>query len=295
MSPSIVALLDRIVDYAGLFPPAKLDMARTVANYASYARGDNAWALGRLVVPVSRLEELVDVSSRVARDPGAVWRVSALVGDDWRADAGRIAGFNTATVAHAMVIDAIEVRATDPHAIALVRDAFPNEITTFFEIGFDSDLELFVASLAECGGLAKARTGGVVPGAFPAPGDVVRFLDCCRRHKVAFKMTAGLHHPIRSEYRLTYEPDSPTGVMHGFLNVFVAAAFVYAGMNEDQAEAILNETSVDAFAFGERDACWRDQVVTHHDIEAARSRFALGFGSCSFAEPIDELKGLKLL
>ena len=31
-------LLDSVLDYAGLFPPAKLDMAPTVANFARYRR-----------------------------------------------------------------------------------------------------------------------------------------------------------------------------------------------------------------------------------------------------------------
>ena len=39
----------------------------------------------------------------------------------------------------------------------------------------------------------------------------------------------GLHHPVRGEYPLTYAPDAPRGVMHGFLNVFLAAAFVWHG------------------------------------------------------------------
>ena len=41
---STEALLAQLVDYAGLFPPAKLDMAPTVANYATYAAGDDASA-----------------------------------------------------------------------------------------------------------------------------------------------------------------------------------------------------------------------------------------------------------
>ena len=47
-----------VVDYAGLFPPAGLDMRAAVGNYARYAAGPWAWALGRFIVPVSRLEEL---------------------------------------------------------------------------------------------------------------------------------------------------------------------------------------------------------------------------------------------
>ena len=46
--------------------------------------------------------------------------------------------------------------------------------------------------------------------AFPATGDLLRFLRAASAHRVPFKATAGLHHPLRAEYRLTYEPDSPS-------------------------------------------------------------------------------------
>ena len=51
------ALMHGIIDYAGLFPPASLDMPKTVANYARYRSGEDRWALGRLVVPLKRIGE----------------------------------------------------------------------------------------------------------------------------------------------------------------------------------------------------------------------------------------------
>ena len=42
-------LLRDAVDYAGLFPPAQLDMSGAVAEYASYLESADAWALGRFV------------------------------------------------------------------------------------------------------------------------------------------------------------------------------------------------------------------------------------------------------
>jgi hypothetical protein len=51
------ALLRDLIDYAGLFPPASLDMAAAVANYDSYSRSEWNWILGRFIVPVARLGE----------------------------------------------------------------------------------------------------------------------------------------------------------------------------------------------------------------------------------------------
>src|SRR5688500_1293567 len=50
---SLRALLDGLIDYAGLFPPATLDMQAAVARYARYRAGERAWMLGRFVVPSS--------------------------------------------------------------------------------------------------------------------------------------------------------------------------------------------------------------------------------------------------
>ena len=51
------ALLGSLIDYAGLFPPAELPMRAAVARYASSRSGEDAWMLGRFVLPLARLEE----------------------------------------------------------------------------------------------------------------------------------------------------------------------------------------------------------------------------------------------
>ncbi|HET6568116.1 MAG TPA: hypothetical protein VFG50_09130, partial [Rhodothermales bacterium] len=52
------ALLEGAIDYAGLFPPASLDLPRTVRCYAQYYRDSESWMLGRFVVPAQRHDEL---------------------------------------------------------------------------------------------------------------------------------------------------------------------------------------------------------------------------------------------
>src|SRR5262249_44337983 len=78
--------------------------------------------------------------------------------------------------------------------------------------------------LKRAGGFAKLRTGGLKPDMIPGVDDVAEFIRACAERRLPFKSTAGLHHPVRKQHPLTYEPDAPQGVMHGFLNVFLAAA-----------------------------------------------------------------------
>ena len=121
---------------------------------------------------------------------------------------------------------------------------------------------------------------------------VVDFMVACQREAVPFKATAGLHHAVRSEYRLTYELESPKWMMYGFLNVFIAAAMLYSGESEETALAVLEETDRSAFRF-EGDAIeWRGKRITTQQILASRAEFAISFGSCSFREPVDELAHL---
>lgn len=79
-------------------------------------------------------------------------------------------------------------------------------------------------------GYAKIRTGGLTPDAIPSSEEIAEFLHRAAARRMPFKPTAGLHHPIRSYRALTYASDSPRAVMHGFVNVFVAAAFAWHGM-----------------------------------------------------------------
>jgi len=94
---------------------------------------------------------------------------------------------------------------------------------------------------------------------------------------------------VCGEYRVTYEPDAARTHMFGFLNVFVAAALVYAGEGEDTCVAVLKENAPSAFTFNDDAIAWRDKRLTTGQIAAARSEFAIAFGSCSFREPVDEL------
>ncbi|MEM9662762.1 MAG: hypothetical protein AAF937_10695, partial [Planctomycetota bacterium] len=119
----------------------------------------------------------------------------------------------------------------------------------------------------------------------------------CALGDVAFKATAGLHHPIRGEYRLTYEDTPPMGKMHGFVNVFLAAAFVHAKkLNHELTVALLDLTDASKLSFDDDGAAWQspdgELRVSTDEITRSRQRFALSYGSCSFDEPVNESRAL---
>ncbi len=243
-SPVVVALLARAVDYAGLFPPARLGMTAAVRAYADYRGGADAWMLGRFVVPASRLEEFETEGGPLLPDrASASWALSALVGADVELDLHSIEHFNDRhrDPTHGAVhVDTVELKATRVEDIRRAEE-FVGGFDAFFEVPVADDPGALIAAVGDIGAKAKIRTGGLTPDAIPDARHVVRFLRRCVQQDVAFKATAGLHHPIRAEYPLTYESDAPRGVMFGFLNVFLAAAFVRHGLDDAAALALLDE------------------------------------------------------
>ncbi|MBV9269087.1 MAG: hypothetical protein JO061_23150 [Acidobacteriaceae bacterium] len=175
--------------------------------------------------------------------------------------------------------------ADDPRANAIEsKRIFRASVPTYCEVSIGQLDEVKAA-----GAYAKVRTGGVTATAIPSTPELAGFIRACARRKLPFKATAGLHHPIRSVQALTYAPDAPTGVMHGFINVLMAAAMVWNG--EEDVERVLEEQDRSAFAFGEQ-AQWRARSLSTEQIATAREQFIHSFGSCSFMEPILELRAL---
>ncbi len=281
MNEAIRAILAGAIDYAGLFPPASLPMSRAVEHYGAYRSGAEAWALGRLVVPSTRLDECRTAAAAllVAGDP---WHISALVGDP--AALAGLASFNDAH-GERLVVDAAEGKAATPRDIEALAIARPAGIELFVELAVDDALEANIAQLRATGLAAKIRMGGVVASAFPPVDDVVRFLRTCFVAGVTFKATAGLHHPLRGDYRLTYADDAPLGTMYGYLNVFGAVIAMRAGADDAAMRRVLLATG---------DAPTGDPLaVGLHQVADARSMLP-SFGSCSFREPLDDLAALHL-
>jgi hypothetical protein len=298
---SVRALLNRVIDYAGLFPPAKLDMASTVRNYAEYLKGNDSWMLGRLIVPVARLDEFEEQAAPLlpTSESGAldIWQISALPAaagtQEFSADVERIEAFNARHEdddAGRALIDVVEIKADSASAIERALESLTDEAFSFFELPIRSDPQAMVATIADLGAGAKVRTGGVTADLYPSPAELARFIAACAEVNVPFKATAGMHHPLR------HHSESMNTDEFGFLNVFIAASLALTDeLDEQSIVAILQETSLSAFTFTDEAVMWRDYRLSAESIEDVREEFALSFGSCSFDEPREDLRRLGLL
>ncbi len=284
-------LVAGIVDYAGLFPPASLDMRTAVQNYADYRRSADAWMLGRFVVPVSRLDDWESALSSLTPESSAAWqgaRISALLSGEFATEAALITGFN-ARAPFGVTIDVAEGRTGTPDSVLATAAAMPDDVMLYCELPHREDPRELLQAVKVARVRAKIRTGGVTADAFPSPSDIVRFLRRAHELGVTTKATAGLHHPLRGDYRLAYARDAVHGTMYGFLNVFLCAAAIRVGATDAVASDILTLTDATrvlvhdgAFEIGET-------VLTSSVLESVRASGVVAFGSCSFREPVDEL------
>ena len=298
VSSSLRVLLRGIVDYAGLFPPAGLTMEAAVSEYAGHRMGPDAWTLGRFVLPAARLEEFDDAAAAVLPREGAhSWALSALLGSDLEEDIARIEAFNDRhrdARSGAVLVDTVELKTHSCREVARAGELLDRRFDTYMEVPVVDDPAELVEAISRTTAKAKIRTGGTTPDAFPSGAQVVRFAVRCVGHGVGFKATAGLHHPWRSEYRMTYAQDAPKGPMFGFLNVLLMVAALHAKLSDDQATTLLEERDAGAVRFDERGACWCGHAFSIEILARARESM-VAFGSCSFREPVADLRSQGLL
>jgi hypothetical protein len=135
----------------------------------------------------------------------------------------------------------------------------------------------------------KLRTGGVAANAFPSSAEIASVLACAGIHRVPIKFTAGLHHPVRLFH------DSVQTKMHGFLNVLGSGVLALEhDWTEKRIEEMLDDEDPASFSFTDDSFAWRDWKISAARI-AIHRELVTSLGSCSFDEPREDLRALKLL
>ena len=280
-----------IVDYAGLFPPASCTMADAVRQYDVYRRSEERWMLGRFVVAATRLQEFGEAieTGGIGVDPRDPWRLSVGMGAHVPAELARIAAFQAAWEPRGVLADSIEYKVMSVGQVLALGEQIPRVFRRFFEVPPVGPYRDLVGAIGEGGALAKLRTGGMSADLFPAATEVTRFLLAVVKHGVPFKATAGLHHPFRGQYPISYAHDAERQMMYGFVNLLLATAELLRGGEGETAQAILEEADRSTIVHDATGLTWRGSHYTEAELTMAHQRLFIGFGSCSFREPIDEL------
>jgi hypothetical protein len=307
MEGSVRSLLDRVIDYAGLFPPAELPLERALHQYLDHRRSSAEWLLARFIAPTTRLDELRQLAQAHALSGGQLPLIAlGRGGPDRSTQLAALTADLTAIEQSQLDVGVFELRV--PAALlsaerfldefaAPLRDASAALPTYFEGMPDGADRIGSVKTAIDAVAAARERTlptagfklrcGGVLATQFPPVELVAATIDRCRRCRVPLKCTAGLHHPIRA-----FHPVVGT-TMHGFINVLVAGVLAHAAQLElELLQQILADQETESFHFEGEGIAWRGVRATSAQVRAARRELIIGFGSCSVDEPVEDLKAI---
>jgi hypothetical protein len=278
----IANLLDGLIDYAGLFPPASLDLHAVVRNYLCYRQGQHADALGRLIVDFNRVQELRTVAgdrlreiplSLIASTERDLDRLPCLLDDGLR-------------------IDTIEVTPNTSPGIERIARRLPVGMAIYFEVPVQAGDARTLDAICAVGARVKLRMGGLTAEAFPSPRATAGMLQALSDRHLMFKATAGLHHALRSNHPFTDAPDSEGGTMHGFANLCCAAALIHLGGDAVDADPSPQGGAPHTWQVSSEAITLRDLRLSALQMEEVRREFFQSMGSCSFTQPLKELEAL---
>ena len=280
---STTPLFTALIDDAALFPPGNAPMPEAVTSHLVHRRSWYAPLVGSFVCPASRLDELaarLDFGS----DPfGVTVVVDTGVGGigpavDVVAAEGRMVlrGLEVPLRGESMTDTARRSLTALDAALGGPDDEEPAYVEVPRQAGWRKALEV----VADSGYRAKLRTGGATPEDFPPEDHVAAFILACLDLDTPFKFTAGLHRAVRHT--------SSDGVeQHGFLNALAAVALAINGADAAEVARVVADRDSAAVA---------DLVRVLSVGEAARvRRWFTSYGSCSIAEPVDDLLALGLV
>ncbi len=316
MKPSLSAFMYRLIDYAGLFPPSRLDMRPAVENFLSYRESEASDMLSAFIIPASRLAELEPYSEPFSSQGPVPFSVITGGGDDAESclqlttkGMQQISRFLEIHSGRTEV-PTLEIKLPDfdPDEDELLRlcseirsladKTLPSAPDIFFEPVrnqfWRARVDMLTAVLQKMDKASakngfKLRCGGVEAHMFPTINQVAAALHACLKRGIPFKGTAGLHHPVR------HFNDSVDTKMHGFLNVFGAAVLGKAhGWNEAEIARMLLDEKPENFIFSDTGFSWEGIEATTAQIHEVRSSLASSYGSCSFTEPLEDLETLGL-
>lgn len=323
MKASLRALLEQIIDYAGMFPPAQLPPPAAVGNYVRYRESPEGWMLGRFLCPAGKLPELLPLCQEWFT-PAQPLRLSILATNAQNAmelkntlsqDFSVMRSFLSKCGKQA-VMEGLEIRVppissqqpgVEVKEIVLTTAKKIEElgcpITPWYETTPGPGLARNAEHLILCLGASnkvsrempwvcaqpagwKLRCGGPDPAAIPSSSQIADLLSSCHSAQVGFKATAGLHHPFRN-----FDPGLQT-YLHGFINLFLAAVLSYSQVEKRKIISLLDDTEPAHFHFEDAGVRWKEHFVTTAHISHLRTKMATSFGSCSFEEPVADLKAL---
>ena len=303
-SASLQHFLDKLIDYAGLFPPAKLEIQPSLKNYAEHIHSTDRWIMSQFIIPVSRLHE---IPSDVMKKYSEVFPLRlSLISADICNEIDTVSQFlnrygnSTIFTGHESRISDLSTfsqHLSDIHHLCKNQNL---DFVSFYEVGpsdnWVSQMNEAVSKIAAFnteyeGNIGfKLRCGGVEAHMFPPAEDIAHAILACGEAGVSMKFTAGLHHPVR------HYNESVKTKMYGFFNIFIGGMIAHKfSLELDRLIAVLLDEDSENFKFDENGLSWENYSISNFEIQKYREESFISYGSCSFDEPREDLQKLGLL
>lgn len=318
--PTLYPFQYKVIDYAGLFPPASLPLDEAITNYSKYRCEPERWMLSKFVIPSTKLKDLEPFKDLFNNEPPFAFSIlgsTTQSTNDFKKDLDllftNIINFKKSVGNDLVSIEALELKVPVLQDILFVLNIITDAISKYdTDIGLEiylefnltqkhnEDLKLILRNIKEYNFNNKnnkikfigykVRTGGVEAKAFPTVDKLASIIYECINSGVQLKATAGLHHPIR------HYNNSVSTHMYGFINVIAACILTTIHKLDFKTiyDILQDEDSLN-FKFTDQKFSWRNYDATKEQIEFSRIKSFISFGSCSFDEPLEDLTSLGLL
>ena len=280
MSTSLIPpLFTQLVDDAAVFPPGSATIPDSVVEHRRHRGAWYSTLVGPLLLPASALAEAAAVL-----EPGDEIEVGVVADVPLHRLDAHVRDTD-ARMRVRQVEAPVARRGEDPQeGLDVLLAACPawEPAEVFAEVpltwGLLGALDRIARECERGARIApKFRTGGLAAELFPTPMELAAIICACQERSLRFKLTAGLHRAMRHN-------DPETGFTHhGFLNVLAASMAAADGAEVLVVTELLAAT----------DPVPLIEATRPHRM-AARPLW-IGFGSCSVAEPLEDLRALGLV
>ncbi len=236
-------MFHHFLDDAAIFPPGNLAMADAVSAHLARRGTPEGEHVGPFVCDAPRLGELRETLGHGHLELALVATV-----DDYVAVADELRSQQNLTLV------AVELKGTVEEL-----PGTPPGLRVFVERRWHDSYDV------PDGAMLKLRCGGPDTRDTPSACQLGGAIEHCVQHDLPFKLTAGLHHAVRTDGE------------HGFLNVLAAVNAAIDG--GDPVPALLES----------------DPAALKVADPAAVRRLFRSIGTCSIDEPIADLRALELI
>lgn len=334
MNETLRALLSGILDYAGLFPPAKLPLDAALTNYQTYVHTDARWMLARFICPAAKLSQLAElVGAMRDADPASMslpmhlsvlgnggaadreefiryHRQDLLAMDTFRRESGSLATFDAFEVrlppvdggADGVSDFLLSVRGSTSGGPGNA-DRLPEDLPLFVEVlGGDDWRQTWNDAIGGISRANESRPQGSALIGFKLRCGGVEPSQFPAVDRVAFviaeaaKQGVPLKFTAGLHHPLRHFNKAMGCEMHGFVNVFVASMLAHRhALDSDEVGKVLVAERWEDFSFSDVELGFGEWTVDRDAVGDLRRTACLSYGSCSFDEPREDLEEAGLL